>query len=363
MITNFSNFLLEFNRKDLNLITSSEISDKFTIAFELELECDDPKVKPMIHEQDLINELRDKLYSLLDNEKIDYSEKLFFIEELTNSVDFYDEDQTLDVILEWEHYKNKTESIIVYYTSILFQDMLEKVEDLNAEHTYESDQLDYMTSKFSSYLPNFYKKYNHTLTYVLDSTLDRGFEVKQKTYIQSLNSAIIFLNDFFEDFNKQKYWKFTKKTGLHINIGFEFGVNWNITKGMILLKDIKKDGIPFVFKDMIWRMNTSFTDSVFNQLVLDKSKIDLHNIEKTEDYISKSIEKTLSRFGSKHFGFNISKIKTNNYIEFRYVGGIVSQEMIVNKMLYFCYIVYLMINPSYKRREYLKALYKYIDEI
>ncbi len=363
MITNFSNFLLEFNRKDLNLITSSDISDKFTIAFELELETTDPKVDAIIHEQDLIDELRDKLSMILKDQKIDYSEKVFFIEELTNLVDFNDDEETIDTTLEWEQYTDKLESIIVYYANTIFQDIYERVEDERSTDYYENHYLVYLKKKVIQHLPVFYKKHNNTLDFVLDLTLDRGIEIKQKTYIQGLNNAVHFLNDFFEDFNKQKYWKFTKKTGLHINIGFDKGSNWNIVKGMVLLKDVKKDGIPFVFKDMIWRMNTNFTDSIFNQLELDKSKIDLSNIENTEKYMEKIILQTMKKYGFKHFGFNISKIKKEGYVEFRYVGGVVDQNMIINKMLYFCYIVYLMINPEYKRREYLKSLYKYIDEI
>jgi hypothetical protein len=198
----------------------------------------------------------------------------------------------------------------------------------------------------------------------MDMTLDKGLEIKQKTYIQGINNAIEFLDDFFVEFNNQTYWKFTPKTGLHINIGYdEKGVEWNIVKGMILLKDLKRGSIPFVYKDMIWRMNTSFTDSIFNQLELDKSKIDLSNIGLTENYMTKVINKTMKKLGYKHFGFNIAKIKTEKYVEFRYIGGVINENLIVNKMLYFCYIVYLMTTPEYKRKEYLKALYKYIDNL
>ena len=364
MITNFSNYILEFNRKDLNLITSEEISEKFTIAFELELETDDPSIKPIIHEQDLIDEIREKLFSLLKNEKVDYSEKVFFIEEVTNSIDFDDEDETLDNILDWELYKDKKEQIIVYYLNILYQDIYERVEDERSNESYEELYLKILTDKAKEHLPNFYKKYKNEIDFVMDMTLDKGLEIKQKTYIKGLNKSIIFLNDFFEDFKNQTYWKFTKKTGLHINIGFvDDNVQWNIVKGVILLKDIKKDDIPFVYKDMIWRMNTHFTDSIFNQLKINKSKIDLSDIETAEKYIQKSVESTMKKFGSKHFGFNISKLKSENYIEFRYVGGVVDKELIISKMLYFCYIVYLMINPLYKRKEYLKSLYKFVDEL
>jgi hypothetical protein len=364
LVTNFPQFTFELNRKDLNLITSKEISEKFTIAFEIEMECDDPRIEPITHEQDLVDELRNKTYSLLSNEKVDYSEKILFIEEVANGCDFDDDDETLDNVLNWDLYKDKTEQIIIYYMNIIFQDIFERIDKKIIRQSYEKDFLKYLTSRVKEKFPKLWSKYRNEMECVMDMTLDKGIEVKQKTYIQGLNNAIIFLNDFFEEFNNQTYWKFTEKTGLHINIGYnQQNIKWNIIKGMILLKDIKKGSTPFVYKNMIWRMNTSFTDSVFNQIEVDKSQTNLSDIRGTEKYLTNLINKTMKKFGFKHFGFNVSKIKKEKYVEFRYIGGIINENLIVNKMLYFCYIIYLMITPDYKRREYLKALYKYIDNL
>jgi hypothetical protein len=362
LITRYPNFIIEFNRKDLNLITSDEISERFTIAFEIEMECDDPKVEPITHEQDLVDELRNKTYSLLKNEKVDYSEKIMFIEEVANGCDFDDDDETLDNVLNWDLYKDKTEQVIVYYMNIIFQDIFERVDRKIIRHSYEKDFLKYLTGKVRLHFPKLWRKYRNDMECVMDMTLDKGIEIKQKTYIQGINNAIEFLNDFFAEFNSQTYWKFTPKTGLHINIGYiGRGVKWNIVKGMVLLKDLKRGEIPFVFKDMIWRMNTHFTESVFNQIEVDKTQVDLSDIGRTERYLTSLINRTMKKLGYKHFGFNISKIKKEKYVEFRYVGGVINENLIVNKMLYFCYIVYLMTTPDYKRREYLKALYKFVD--
>ena len=363
-IPRFPNLSLEFNRKDLNIITSDEISERFTIAFEIEIECDDPKVEPITHVQDLITEMINKAYSLLTNEKVDFSEKIMFIEEVTNACDFDDDDETLDNALNWDLYKDKTEQIIVYYLNIIYQDIFERIDKKIIRHSYEKDFLKYLTGKVKFYFPKLWKKYKDNMECVMDMTLDKGIEIKQKTYIQGINNSIEFLNDFFNEFNNQTYWKFTDKTGLHINVGYNGGtVKWNIVKGMILLKDLKRGEIPFVYKDMIWRMDTSFTDSIFNQLEPDKSLIDLSDIEETERYFTKLINRTMKKFGPKHFGFNVSKIKKEKYVEFRYVGGVVDENLIVNKMLYFCYIVYLMTTIDYKRKEYLKSLYKFVDNL
>lgn len=364
LITEISNYTIKLNRKDLDLITSDEISERFTIAFEIEMECDDPKVEPITHEQDLITELRNKAYSLLTNEKVDFSEKIMFIEEVTNACDFDDDDETLDNVLDWELYKEKSEKIIVYYLNTIYQDIFERIDKKIIRQSYEKDFLKYLTGKVKFYFPKLWKKYRNNLECVMDMTLDKGIEIKQKTYIQGIDKALEFLNDFFNEFNSQTYWKFTTKTGLHINIGYvKRGVEWNIVKGMVLLKDVKSGKIPYVFKDMTWRMDTFFTDSIFNQLEPDKSLMDLSDIGETERYLTKLIGRTMKKFGPKHFAFNVSKLKKEKYVEFRYVGGVIGENLVVNKMLYFCYIVYLMTNQEYKRREYLKNLYKFVDNL
>ena len=49
------------------------------------------------------------------------------------------------------------------------------------------------------------------------------------------------INDFYSDLEKQSYWKFTEKTGLHINIGSNNKVEWNPIKGLMLLNDFNKE--------------------------------------------------------------------------------------------------------------------------
>jgi len=361
-VLNYNKFLNEYNRKTLNLLTINEISNSFTIAFEIEMECDDENISATVHEEDLIKELKSKLISLLKNEKIDYAEKLFFIEELCYACQFDYEDKTLDSVLNYDKYKDDMEAIIVYHASIIYSDIMERMDD-DPNMPKDETKLEYFTEKIKEHLPKLYEKYNDTLNYVLDATLDKGIEINQLTYIDGINNSILFLNDFFDEFEKQSYWKFTNKTGIHINIGIKNeDIDWNIVKGMIILKDIGTD-IPFVYKNIAYRMNTSFTNSIFDQLELDKTKIDLNDINGTEDYINKEIEKVFKKQGPKKFAFNINHIKKQNYVEFRYIGGQVNKEIVIEKLLYFCYVVYAMTNSNYERRKYLKNLYKYFDSL
>jgi len=46
------------------------------------------------------------------------------------------------------------------------------------------------------------------------------------------------------------------------------------------------------------------------------------------------------------------------YIEFRYVGNVVTEDVVLDKLLYFSYISYLMSNPEFKKIQYYKKLYK-----
>lgn len=75
-------------------------------------------------------------------------------------------------------------------------------------------------------------------------------------------------------------------------------------------------------------------------------------------------------FYIKEFGVKITEIE-NGYVEFRFVGGGkdeegniigIDRETIKDKLLYFCYIVYLM-TTDYKKEDYHKKVYKFVDEI
>jgi hypothetical protein len=172
---------------------------------------------------------------------------------------------------------------------------------------------------------------------------------------------------FFEDFEKQDYWLMTKKTSIHINIGInKENVDWNITKGAILLKDWKKDDeddLPFTFYDIPDRVESGFNTSFLNRLTdtTDWKKVKLDNIKEIEKLFESLFWYLYEEHGDKCFGFNIKHIEKHNYVEFRYVGGTLDYDIMKEKTLYFAHIVYAMTNYEYKRKDYLKKLYKYVD--
>ena len=48
------------------------------------------------------------------------------------------------------------------------------------------------------------------------------------------------------------------------------------------------------------------------------------------------------------------------YIEFRYAGGEIKEDVLVDKILYFCYLIYNMSEQNIDRKEYRKKLFMFL---
>jgi len=359
-IKKWSLFNEEINPKDISYVQSN-FDNYFTVSFEFEIETydisnikikfdeyDESTVDDVIQltksdlsirkksEKDLVNDLA---YSVLDLVELSTPSLEDF-----NSIFVTDSSTPYRVKQITSHVK----SVIMSFISL---------EDLS-----------YLVDMVSKKLPNFVNKWSDVLDYVGDATLDRGIEIKPKTYVNSLSKSIELLNDFWKDLDSQDYWKLTGKTGLHINIGVSGEVvNWNPIKGLLLLNDFSDSKTPFVFKDMEWRMTNNFCGSMLplinnmsdSQKAKLKSNLDMGNLEKTESVLNNFLTKSIEQWGVKKLGFNISKLD-QNYVEWRYVGGEVSKDVVIDKLKYFSFLVYCMTNSDYKRKEYLKKLYLFV---
>lgn len=159
---------------------------------------------------------------------------------------------------------------------------------------------------------------------------------------------------------------------------------------------------PFVFTDIMWRATNRFTQSLLDGIrrnltgeieydyktrnkemlwnlgfrhkdrlathkgyFLDNiEKLDLHNIQEVEDFLNPYLIRANKDFYIKEFGIKLTELEASpGYVEFRYVGGVVGKELFKQKILYFCYIVYLMTSTDYKEKEYHKKLYKYVEDL
>lgn len=327
----------------------SEINDHFTIAFEFELECDDDNLKMPETLKTLITLVKQQTIERLEEEEIIYKEK--FIDDILLTFDKKTGDFGVD-----ESNFDDNQSYVFF---IIQEVMEEEFETWVDESDEELPLLGYGENMVKKHLPNFYKKWSNILKFEFDDSLKRGIEFSPKTFVKSIKSATEMIEDFFNDFDKQNYWYMNNNTSIHINIGLDKGVEWNISKGIILLKDFNEDDVPFIFKGIESRQNTAFTNSLYKLIVdkLKESNLKEFNIKEIESFINKKLEEAFETMGSKHFGFNINQIKKFGYAEFRYVGGSLSKELVIDKLLYFSYIVYIM-TSKWKEKDYIKKLYK-----
>lgn len=346
--------LLEFNNKDKDYIKLH--SNDFTIALEFELETNDmDNNDDSISPAKFIEIAKGNAYQYIKDEGKSKKNMFYLVDEIIDTLDFEDVDENIDLFEEYlDEYPNG------------FANKL--IQVLQADYmTYMiSDNIDYLIDNFRKNLPNFYKKWNSEIKFELDNTLKRGIEFSMNTYLVGIEDTIELIEDFYKDYNNQKYWFMNERTGIHINIGFTKKVDWNIIKGILMISDYGETS--FTFKNMKWRQKSFYTKSILPVLKkeLDSSKImkatSFSDIKSTEDELSNYVLKLMNEFGYKNFGFNVTRISGYNYVEFRYPGGDIPKDVLIDKLYYFCYVATLMTDKNFKRREYLKKLYKFISD-
>jgi len=363
-IFNFISFNEEINPKDIFFIQSN-FDKYFTIAYEFEIETDDSENYQ--HDFDEIDD------DVLDDTFKDVKKEL----NLTRRSDTNFLKNLLDSILELVDIGELDEKS---FNSIF--DLLNPIDDIQikiSEHTKSillsqitSNDFNYLSEMVSQHLKPFLDKWSDDIDLIVDVTLDRGIEIKPKTYVVGISKGMEMIEDFYSALDSQSYWKFAPTTGLHINIGTTENVEWNPLKGLLIMDDFSfnKERVPLVFKDMTWRQNNKFCGSLlesiykmdFKKRSILKNKFNIDDIKKTEIDINSFLTNKVKVDGLKNFGFNITRIE-QNYVEFRYAGGDISKETLSDKLKYFSFLVYCMTNVEYKRKEYLKKLYKFIDSL
>lgn len=359
MIFNYIEFINEVNNSKFSYFKKKEISNLFTTSIEIEMETNDDSNRIEEYDDDDINyiinniknstikelnrinefKINDDIINFIDNILIEIKEVYFDIDDV---------EETLN-----EEYFEEKEKIVI---------QIIKPQVLSY---FFSDNFKYLQNKFIENLPNFFKKWGDYIKFELDNTLDRGIEISLSKYFDDIDTLIYFINDFFIDFNSQNYWIFNQKTGIHFNIGLKNKSKINIIKGILFLDDMGDS--PFVYKNMEWRKKSEFTKSIKEDLskskdILKKSlkSLEKNNINNCESILNKEMIRILNDNGYKKYGINLLNIEKSNYIEFRYVGGKISEEVLLNKILYFCYIFYLMIETTLDKKSYIKKLYSFL---
>ena len=253
----FSEFLNEFNQADKTFIES--LSDYFTLSIEYELvadfdiedepsnsedEKDFEKAKKYAKEQTLLDMSRgkwgykfDDRYKftekiLKDNEKkmkqenskaskedlvelhkkyVTWSYVNDLIDYVLDMIDVFDDDE--DYIKKINKYQRGfKDEMSNYIINTLDKNVIKFVFEQNMQN---------LRNMMKEYLPKFTKKWGKTFKYELEADADkqRILEFSSKTYLKGLNECFEQLNDFYDEFEKQEFWKMNERTALHVNIG------------------------------------------------------------------------------------------------------------------------------------------------
>jgi hypothetical protein len=286
-----------------------------------------------------------------------------------------------EFILEYQH---KDTQMLLTELQDYFTIGFEIEVEVDRNRLNESKSFDYISRPYKKSMDlfkrnfsKFSKKYSD-VDFHFDETLNFGLEIVNKPFT-NLNIAIEYITDFFEEYNKQSIFQFKDTTSIHVNIGTSTDEKWNIVKGLVLLSDSEpyNPKVPFVFKDMENRSFNLFCKSLKNEILknpllsgnkkLYKNIISTTKIDEIQDNLIKIIKRILpqqEKIG-KGLGFNIGKIlyDIDKYVEFRYIGGDnITNEIVIEKIKYFCYIIYLM-TSDYKQKDFIHKLFSFVNKI
>lgn len=264
-------------------------------------------------------------------------------------------------------------------------------DDYEMEYGPEGDcDVDSLANLMYDYFPNFMRKYDNTLDFTPDGSLTCGIEFKQDNppYMVGLETAIEYLEDFFDEYDDQDYFKMTSATGLHTNIGYlgEDGDpvdHYNLFKGLMFINHTyATKGVGFPSREYgqwsgdlkepairnIKAFIAKLKDESEHERVLTKKsfmkKYLSRNWEEIGEILSQEVLGTARQMGSKRIGFNVNYTPSRNYIEFRYPGEEdPTLESMTKALKYYAFVVKAAADPDFKKKEYIKDLIGFINNL
>lgn len=232
------------------------------------------------------------------------------------------------------------------------------------------------------YLPNFWKKWGDEMTSVNDESLPHGhgIELKMTSHIRGLQTAMDYIELFYNDFNKQSNFSFSDDTGLHTNVSIDLSdKKFNLMKGLLFLSEETTKGASSVaYRGIESRFSAGWSSGIKKEMFRTlKSEIDknddkktylkmlykTNNFDKITDYLNEAINDQKHRFGVKSYGFNMHYTNSRGYIEFRYPGGEVNEKDLKELTLYYSFIVKNCLDSEYKKEDYKIKLIKFLNEV
>lgn len=246
---------------------------------------------------------------------------------------------------------NKWELDIDYDNSLI-----DTPEEVSIGNIYNFDDYDMeYESKINEYSSNFSDNYF------------AGIEITPLTYFNGIKESFNYLDDFYNLYNKQKTFIFSGRTGLHTNIGYKTNKNWNLIKGYLLFNEDKMGYRGYEmrkFNDFSISYKKQFEEKVSYYCSKIKNfshNYIVNNIEKLSSDLTNLLELTVYEIGEKNVGFNITKTKKFNYIEFRHPGGNVKKEDLKEQTLHYANIVLACIDTEYRKKDYIKKLINFLS--
>jgi len=275
------------------------------------------------------------------------------------------------------------------------------------EDDYDKDDPRYHDA-LAEHLPNFMSEWSDYISMEPDGSLsseNHGVEIMMQTYLDGIEEAFGFLDDFYADFDKQdNFYMKDGITGLHINVGMTGTIEdsdkqYNFVKGYLFLNESGEEDMyrGRAGKGLGERRQLSqWTGGIKDRALSEMGKyvhfekengrdpfagmgddirksLKSGEISKIEELLSNAVLAAAQKGNVKYTGFNISyagpegKVTYDDHgnekrgsklVEFRYPGGIITEEVVRDLTLYYCHLVYVMLEPRSKQKEYISKLTK-----
>jgi len=248
------------------------------------------------------------------------------------------------------------------------------------EDDYYNDS-DYETLLWE-HLPKFMRKWRHALKFEPDGSLDNGIEFSMDTppFMTGLSEAFEFLEDFYEDYNNQDNFEMNSNTGLHTNVGMldaegERKEGYNLVKALLYInQEFATKGMGMSSRQhnrWVGDIRKKAKDLMAGTISKkdQRGKIEFPGLNSAElmNFLESDLSSAVldaARQNPKGVGFNVGYINTRGYVEFRYPGGeSATLENMKNATLYYAHIVKAALEPQYKRRDYVKKLIGFVNQI
>ena len=326
----------------------------------------------------------EEIYTVLN--QTDYSNPKYWYQKILKL--YHDElEEKMEESVQ-RYYEDFTDDPIRYLEDMGYDDhqwfdeeeWRERWRDNNIGGEYGCDVYD-LERALGDHFPDFMSKYENSLKFEEDGSLTCGIEFSQDNppYMVGLDTAIQYLEDFFEEYDNQSYFKMTSKTGLHTNIGYltdegQMTEEYNLFKALMFLNhtfatkgvgfpsreysgwtgDLKKPALHNIEKFVDQLPEESSHEDVLTKKSLMKKYLS-RNFDELGGILSNQVFQQAQRMGPKSIGFNINYTKRRNYIEFRYPGKEdANLESMTKALKYYAFIVKAAADPTFKQREYIK---------